>query len=409
MEGPPHWPVRQDAIDAVTTVREAGGGLVMVEGPRGAGRTSVLYALYRHFAEVARYVAVEHWTRTLPMAFFERLTEVSAPPVHTSLFPGFGQVVDLSADKRNALCMDACQQVLGHWRQTGERIILIDDLHLADEHSQLLLSSLARRIENTGTVIVVSVPTPRPAVPDDLNSMLQSPVGWRVMVNPLELSAIQELAYSMGIYNLNTTGLTALLEYTGGLLDYVVQTLRVLPDGTWPVDLRTLPVPDRIVVEIMEPLRDCDTSVVWKLSCALAVLEHRPTLQVLQRIADIDDVVAAIDAAVANGMLQDGVLREAYNTDQLQLDFVHPMAAEVIVRQMLPSEHRDYHLRAAKWSEQYGHRLFHRAAATLTRDSVLGGEIIRYAERLERTGRWHEAARFRFAAARLMGSNTPRE
>src|SRR5690625_7568967 len=158
----------------------------------------------------------------------------------------------------------------------------------------------------------------------------------------------------------------------------------------------------------MEPLQACDHPDVWKLVCALAVLEHPPGLQILQDIAQTDDLISAIDTAVSIGVLQDGVLTDAYNTDQLQLRFTHPMAAQVIVRHMLPSEHRHYHLRAAAYLENHGQRLSHRDAATLTRDPVLGGEIIRFAERLGRTGRWEQAARFRFAAARLMQSTTQR-
>lgn len=408
-EGPPHWSTSRRAIDTVITERARGGGIVIVQGHRGAGRTSVLHTLYRHFQDEARYVAVEHWVRSLPLALFERLTEVSAPLAYSSLFPGLGQAVDLPTHERNAQFADACQQVLGQWREHEEQVLLVDDVHLADHHSQMLLGTLGRRIENTGIVMVCSVPTPTPQVDADLDGLLQNPVSSRVTVAPLELSAIQRLAHSMGIYNLDTTALTALLEHTGGWLDYVVHTLRALPGGELPVEPGTLPLPDRIVAEVMEPLRDCGNPDVWKLSCALAVLEQRPGLQMLNQIANTDDLLLAIDAAVCAGVLQQGVLREAFNTDQMQLDFVHPMAATVIVRQMLPSEHRSYHERAAEFSDNHGQRLFHRAAATLTRDPVLGGEIVRFAERLGRTGRWDEAARFRFAAARLMDSYAQRQ
>jgi len=142
--------------------------------------------------------------------------------------------------------------------------------------------------------------------------------------------------------------------------------------------------------------------------CALAVLEEPSGLQVLNKIAGTEDLVAAIDTAVSIGVLRDGVLRQAYNTDQLQLQFAHPMAAQVITRQMLPSELRNYHLRAAEFLEDHGQRLLHRAAAALTRDPVLGGEMTRFAERLARTGRWNQSARFRLAAARLMSSPAQR-
>src|SRR5699024_8450949 len=121
------------------------------------------------------------------------------------------------------------------------------------------------------------------------------------------------------------------------------------------------------------------------------------------------NLLDAIDTAVEVGVLQGGILHEAFNTDQLQLRFVHPMAIEVITQQMKPSEQRDYHQRIAEYAETYSERLLHRAAATLTRDDVLAGKIIRMAERYGRMGRWEQAARSRIAAARLLSSEAQRE
>lgn len=408
-EGPPHWSASHRAIEALRDERECNGGLVILEGRPGAGRTSILHTLYRHFRNDARYVAVEKWVRSLPLALFERLVEVTLPRTHAELFPHLSQACDHPEADLGKPFIEACQQVLEHWRCAGPFVVLVDDVHLADRHSQMLVSYLARRIQDTDVVMILSVPSPAPPVDQDLEELLQNPVSSRVSVTPLEHWAIQQLAQSMGIYDLDTTAATALIDHTGGWLEYVVQTLRALPDGKWPIDPSVLPLPERIVSDIMEPLQACDHPDVWKLVCALAVLEHPPGLQILQDIAQTDDLISAIDTAVSIGVLQDGVLTDAYNTDQLQLRFTHPMAAQVIVRHMLPSEHRHYHLRAAEYLENHGQRLLHRAAATLTRDPVLGGEIIRFAERLGRTGRWEQAARFRFAAARLMQSDAQRQ
>jgi DNA-binding CsgD family transcriptional regulator len=406
--GPPKWSASQRAIDAVCEERERGGGLVIIEGRRGAGRTSILHSIYRNFRDAARYVAVERWVRGLPLALVERLIEVTAPKVHSELFPDLTTRLESPNDELGAVFIEACQHVLAEWRAAGNLVILVDDIHLSDTHSQQLISYLGRRLDNTGIIMVVSVPSPTPTVDQDLDELLHNPVSSRVAVTPLEHSAIQHLAQSMGIYGLDSTAVTALIDYTGGWLEYVVQILRALPDGRWPTDPAALPLPERIVADVMQPIQQCDHPDVWKLVCALAVLEDPPGLQILNKIADIEDVSSAIDTAVAARILQGGVLREAYNTDQLQLRFTHPMAGQVIVRQMLPSEHRQYHLRAAKHLEHHGQRLLHRAAAAVTRDPVLGGEMIRFAERLGRTGRWEQAARFRFAAARLMDSTTQR-
>ncbi len=408
-EGPPHWSATARAIEAVTCERDRGGGMVIIEGRRGSGRTSILHTLYRQFRDEARYVAVEQWVRSVPLALFERLVEVTAPQAHSSLFPQLTAAANDPDAELGSEFIDACQLVLDHWRHAGRLVMLVDDIHLADRRSQMLLSYLARRIDDTGVVMIVSVPSPIPNIAQDLDALLHNPISSRVAVTPLDHAAILDLAQSMGIYGLDSTAVTALIEHTGGWLEYVVQTLGALPDGKWPLEPGRLPLPERIITEVMEPLRTCDQSDVWKLVCALAILEQPPGLHVLENIADTKDLISAIDTAVSIGILQDGVLRDGFNTDQLQLRFVHPMATQVIAQQMLPSEHRLYHLRAAEYIEDTGQRLLHRAAAALTRDDVLGGQIIRFAERLGRTGRWEQAARFRLAAARLMSSERQRQ
>src|SRR5699024_4499910 len=100
-----------------------------------------------------------------------------------------------------------------------------------------------RRLHNTGLVVVMTVPSPTPQLAPDLLSLLENPECFRVMVAPLEPAAIVQVAESMGIHGLESTGLTALVEHTGGWLDFIVQTLRELPGGQWPNEPGTLPLP----------------------------------------------------------------------------------------------------------------------------------------------------------------------
>src|SRR5699024_3424727 len=84
-----------------------------------------------------------------------------------------------------------------------------DDIHLADRHSQMLLSYLARRIQDTGIVMIVSVPNPIPRIAQDLDDLFHNPVSSRVSVTPLDHAALQHLAHDMGIYGLDSTAVTA--------------------------------------------------------------------------------------------------------------------------------------------------------------------------------------------------------
>lgn len=406
---PPHWSSSTRAIQAVETARERGGGVVAVSGRRGAGRTSILHTLHERFGADARYVAVEQWVAETPLALFDRLTEVTTPELHPTMFPRLTMAFQEAGDRLGADFIEAARDVLDEWATVGQLVVLIDDVHQTDIASQQLLSYLARRLHNTGLVVVMTVPSPTPQLAPDLLSLLENPECFRVMVAPLEPAAIVQVAESMGIHGLESTGLTALVEHTGGWLDFIVQTLRELPGGQWPNEPGTLPLPQQLIDEVMAPIETCEHPDVRKLVCAMAVLETPPALDILQHIADTDDLMSAIDIAVEHGILRGGVFREAYNTDQAQLAFMHPMAANVLIHQMLPSQQRQYHLRAAEFTDNHGARLLHLAAASVTRDPVLGGKLIRFADRLSRNGRWALAARFRFAAARLFSSDTQRQ
>ena len=401
------WSATKNAMEAVTRARDAGGGTIVIEGRPGAGRTSVLHFISRNSDLDVRYIAVEQWVRSVPFAMFERFVEVILPKTHASLFPRLEQLdKTLDGDPAQQF-IDQCQRILASIKEIDRLVILIDDLHLADENSQMLLSYLCRRLQNTGVVAVVTISNSKPCIAR--KELLGSPSCTLLSVTPLEHSAVERLAHSKGIYGLDSLTITTLIQHTAGWLEYVDQTLDAVGDEHWPQDPESLPLPESIVAEVLSPMTACERPEVWKLACTLAVLKEPPSLEILGLITGIRDLLPCIDVAVKFGVLSGGVLRDAHNTDQVQLQFVHPMAKQVIVREMLPSEHRDYHLRASEFLENKGERLLHRAAASLTRDPVLGHTITEFAERLGRMGRWEDAARFRFAAAKLMRSEDERQ
>lgn len=411
-EGPqqlPYWSASIRSVEAVEAARERGGGVVSILGRQGSGRTTLLHTLQHQFGDEALSVAVEQWVSELPLALFDRLVEVTVPALHATLMPQLAKTFHNAKNQLGSAFADASRKILQQLTESGPRVVLIDDVEFADTSSQHLLSYLCRRLENTGLVVVFTATPTSPQLVPDMLGLLNSPGCSRVEVTPLESSSIAMVAESMGIHGLDSTGLTALIEHTGGWLDYVVQTLRELPGGQWPLDPSTLPIPQQLITEVMTPIKQCDHPDVRKLVYAMAVVETPTGLDVLQRVAEIHDILTAIDVAVEHGILRNDIFREAYNTEQTQLAFAHPLAAKVILGQMLPSEQRKYHLRAGEFTDNHGARLLHRAAAQLTRDPVLGGELIRFADRLSRNGRWEQSARFSFAAARLFSSGSQRQ
>src|SRR5699024_10561166 len=139
--------------------------------------------------------------------------------------------------------------------ESGPIVVLIDDIHLADAPSQQLLSYIGRRLAHTGVVMVFTATTHTTQLIPDMLGLLNTPGASRVEVTPLESYSIATVAQSMGIFGLQSTGLTALREHTGGWLAYVVQTLQELPGGQWPLDPSTLPIPQQIITEVMTPIK----------------------------------------------------------------------------------------------------------------------------------------------------------
>ena len=130
-------------------------------------------------------------------------------------------------------------------------MVLVDDIHLADAHSQQLISYLARRLDNTGIVMVVSVPSPAPSIDHDLDELLHNPISSRVAVTPVgAFRPSNNWPTLMGVHGLDATAVTALNR-----LHRRVVGIRG-PDSAgptrWPMADRPagLPLPERIVADV---------------------------------------------------------------------------------------------------------------------------------------------------------------
>src|SRR5699024_11628450 len=111
-------------------------------------------------------------------------------------------------------------------------VILIDDLHLADENSQMLLSYLCRRLQNTGGVAVVTISNSKPCIAR--KELLGSQSCTLLSVTPVEHSAVERLAHSKVIYGLDSLTITTLIKHTDGWLEYADQTLDAVGDEHCP-------------------------------------------------------------------------------------------------------------------------------------------------------------------------------
>lgn len=140
----------------------------------------------------------------------------------------------------------AAAQALAQWHEAGLRLVVIDDLHCADEATLTLLSALASRA--TAPVVWLfgvranEVPSAlRAWIAQHETSALAS-----VRLAPLVEDAVQELLDSLALPGIDAARLApALTRHTGGNPLFVLETLRslLMQDRSLSDETQRLPAP----------------------------------------------------------------------------------------------------------------------------------------------------------------------
>ena len=120
-------------------------------------------------------------------------------------------------------------------------------------------------------------------------------------------------------------------------------------------------------------------------------------------LADVEDLVAAVDEAVDVGLVQvrDDGLRN--------VGFAHPLVRAAIYEQLGPARRVQLHVRAAGLVDDEGAALRHRVLATAPPNPGLADELEAFARREARAGAWAGAASTLLEASRMSVDRERRE
>ncbi|MEA2449000.1 MAG: hypothetical protein QOG63_932, partial [Thermoleophilaceae bacterium] len=130
-------------VDAVEAAREGRGGLVLVGGEAGVGKTSLLRALRARLGAEIEYVvgACESLSVAIPLQPMRELASAV----------GAADRAGVGGDDRPALA----RSLLSALAARAPAVVVIEDAHWADPATIDVLRLLARRIEDAPVVIVV--------------------------------------------------------------------------------------------------------------------------------------------------------------------------------------------------------------------------------------------------------------
>lgn len=382
-------------LETLDDVVESGGRVVALQGGAGSGKSSVVRAVQDELSVPTEVLVGAEWTREVPYALLMQLRGIAQ--AHRPE-PGSHTVADrlriaetLLADLPSG--EDECC------------VIVLDDVHLADQESLQVFSQLGRGLRGTRVLLLVAFdPDAGSAVDPDFVRMLSDPGTVRTSIGAFGRQDALELARGHGMHDIGDHGAAALVAYSGGRLSVAQEILAQLPEGRWPADPGHLPLPQSVVREVLAPIQRADSHELRQVTAGLAILQEPQDLTRVARVAGLDDLREAVDLGVANGILQ-----EHNSAGSTTLKLSHPAAERVITADTLPSVRRLLHTRAAESAPGAEDRLVHLASASPGTDAGLAQQLSEAAAGAERQGRWEDAARLHFGSAKVLPDSEDRD
>jgi DNA-binding CsgD family transcriptional regulator len=349
------------SIDHALRQAQAGNGSALViEGPAGIGKTSLLAAAHalaeRHTMAVlaARgHELEEHFPYGIVRQLFERPVEEKSG---ADLLAGAAQLagaVVLGADHSSASA-EPQDAALGHlhglyWltvnlSQRAPLLITVDDAQLADGPSLRFLLHLTRRLEGVATALLVSIrPGEKSSSSDLLAQLLLEPHLGTVRPGPLGQATIAHLVAAGLGRPPDEEFVTACQSATGGVPFLVHELVSALhEDGIEPTPERSVRVrglgPGTVARATLGRLRRSSAGAV-SLTRAISVLGRDATLPRAASLGALDGERAldALDALVAAEVIDRGP----------RLEFVHPIVRAAIYDEIPPGTRSALHLQAA--------------------------------------------------------------
>lgn len=215
---------------------------------------------------------------------------------------------------------DVTEAVRGVAESSG-LVVILDDIHWADEASLLVLRHLADQIAGSRLLVLATFRDMEPAsvLPRVLPDLMRAPAVGRLDLHGLDLAAVRE-QLSQGTTEDATVDAETVLDVTGGNPLFVRELARAIADGTWRPDRPPRTVLDLVGARLGRVSVDCrrlmQAAAMVGRDCSLALVAttlRRP----------VTDCLPLVDEAIAYGLL-DRV------SDVSDYRFVHALTRDAV-------------------------------------------------------------------------------
>ncbi|HEX6935550.1 MAG TPA: AAA family ATPase, partial [Actinomycetes bacterium] len=288
-----------DALRSWLAAATAGEGrIVLCVGEPGIGKTRLAQELAGMALAGGTTVVWGRCTETEGAPAFRPWRQVLRS---LGLDPDLGLDADVtSPEDRFRVCDDLAEAVCGAADLTG-LVVVLDDIHWADEPSLLVLRNLAEQISAARLLCFAALRDVEPAsaLRRVLPDLLRSPAVERLDLRGFGLAEVREQLSKAGASG-SEVDARAVLDVTGGNPLFVREVARAMADGTWTPDR-----PPRTVLDVVGARLDRVTDDCRRFVQAAAVVGREFSLAIVAPAVGrpVATCFPLIDEAVAHGLL----------------------------------------------------------------------------------------------------------
>jgi predicted ATPase/DNA-binding SARP family transcriptional activator len=353
---------------------EPGGGLLVIEGEAGIGKTRLVQELAARVRDAgASVLAAQCYEGEIRLAYepvigllksglalagaTERLARLSDHdlaeasrllPELASLHPGLKAPPPLDSPGAQARFFDGLIDVISALAVNAvPGLVVVDDLHWADDASLDLLTYFVRRLEGRRLHAVLTWRSEEVPAGQRLRGLLaeRERLGQthHLVLTRLSSESVRRLVASAAIEP-QQEGLTQrLVELTEGLPFFIVQYLSALSQSgslSLPAGIHDL------LRSRLARVREADLQVLT----TAAVLGRSFSFDVLREASgrSEEEAIDGVEALVAQGFLQPVRAAERGDGDDIAYDFAHDALRAFVYDETSPMRRRRLHARAAE-------------------------------------------------------------
>ena len=275
------------------------------------------FSLWVNALRDARVLEATEFARALPALLRQELA---------SLFPELEVEAEASARVRDSLRLfQAVHELIATWKAGAPLLIVLEDLHWADEMSLRLLAFLARQAEQPG-LLVGTTRDEEPAQAACFTSVFRELERERQLqrlalspLSPADTATLaQRLAAQSGLGALSERWVEQVCAISEGNPLVVVESLRALNEGSLAQAVTRLPVPERVrtliatrIARLSAPARELlSLSAAFGRECEYGLLAAA--------VADPTQSVRALEELVEARLLQVAGERVYFTHDRVR-------------------------------------------------------------------------------------------